>query len=398
MKSRRMDFKRLVLIGGVVFQVAWYLLLWTRFVASPELKGADFISFYTAGVIARSHQPSQIYDLQLQHDLQQEIVGKQISSTEFLPFLHPPFLVPLQELIAGSDYRVAYELWSLILLTFLAVAAILLWYMLRSRGWERKTSALAVISVILFYPTFISLLKGQDTAFLLMGAFLWLLGFMEEKDWLAGAGLALTMIRPQLALALAIPFLFKRRKIFLGFLLGGATLAVYSFLMLGMKGTQSFISTLFLSASGEGYGLNQAGMFNLTGMLLRLAPGLDPGIIQTIGWIFLATTLTGLCILWGRSKELGARHIALAVALSLLAAPHLHYHDLALLVIALAGLGLAGVRAGRLRPWQAAALPMIVSVILLVSEFWDPVRFSVPYILMAGIPVVTWIVEHAKKD
>jgi hypothetical protein len=48
---------------------------------------------------------------------------------------------------------------------------------------------------------------------------------------------------------------------------------------------------------------------------------------------------------------------------------------------------------GRLKVLRAAALPMAASVILLFSEFWDPARFTVPYLLMAVIPALTWLVE-----
>jgi hypothetical protein len=81
------------------------------------------------------------------------------------------------------------------------------------------------------------------------------------------------------------------------------------------------------------------------------------------------------------------------VALSLFATPHLHYHDMALLAVSLVGLGIAGVLAGRLTVWRAATLPMAVSVLLLFSEFWNPARFTVPYLLMAIIPALTWWYE-----
>ncbi|MDP2991623.1 MAG: hypothetical protein Q8O57_13765, partial [Kiritimatiellota bacterium] len=93
------------------------------------------------------------------------------------------------------------------------------------------------------------------------------------------------------------------------------------------------------------------------------------------------------------SKSIGYRHIALALTLSLFAAPHLHYHDLALLAVPIVGLGIVGVAAGRLTAPRAAALSMAASVLLLFSEFWDPARFTVPYLLMAVLPALTWWYE-----
>jgi len=41
---------------------------------------------------------------------------------------------------------------------------------------------------------------------MILGVFLWLLGFRHKKDLLAGLGLALTSVRPQIALLLALSF------------------------------------------------------------------------------------------------------------------------------------------------------------------------------------------------
>ncbi|HEX7567721.1 MAG TPA: hypothetical protein VF355_04075, partial [Anaerolineaceae bacterium] len=168
---------------------------------------------------------------------------------------------------------------------------------------------------------------------------------------------------------------------------------VYSFLQVGWTGMVDFFHILTLSAVGEGNGMSESAMFNFTGLLLRLAPRLDLGLVHTIGWGLFAAALVGLCVLWGLSKSIGYRHIALAVTLSLFVAPHLHYHDLALLAVPLIGLGLAVVPAGRLKVAPAAALPMAASVLLLFCEVWDPLRFTLPYLLMAVLPALTWWYE-----
>jgi hypothetical protein len=103
--------------------------------------------------------------------------------------------------------------------------------------------------------------------------------------------------------------------------------------------------------------------------------------------------VAGLSVFWKVSAAIRIQHIGLAVVTSLFVAPHLHYHDLALLAVPLVGLGIAGVTAGRLTVSRAAVLPMAVSVILLFSEFWDPARFTVPYLLMAVLPPLTWWYE-----
>ena len=88
--------------------------------------------------------------------------------------------------------------------------------------------------------------------------------------------------------------------------------------------------------------------------------------------------LVGLRVLWDLSKPISHRHIALAVTISLFAAPHLHYHDLALLAVPLVGVRIAGVTVSWLIASRAAAIPLVFPAILLFSEFWGPARFTVP--------------------
>ena len=99
------------------------------------------------------------------------------------------------------------------MLCFLTVTGILLDRLLKAMQWKGRERMLFIAAFMLYYPTFISLLKGQDTAFLLLGGTLWVYGLLKEKDPLAGLGLAMLVIRPQIALVLAIPFIFKRRRV-----------------------------------------------------------------------------------------------------------------------------------------------------------------------------------------
>lgn len=56
------------------------------------------------------------------------------------------------------------------------------------------------------------------------------------------------------------------------------------------------------------------------------------------------------------------------------------------------------VKAGRLAIQRAAAVPMLVSIILLFSEFWDPAWFTIPYLLMAALPVLAWLAERCHEE
>lgn len=384
----------LLFVAALALQLTWYAALMAAYVGAPgKLEGADFLAFYSAGRVAAEHGLSRVYNLDLEAAAQAETAGVPPGLQQVLPPNHPPFLFPFLALLARLPYRAAYFGYALLLYALAASGLPALSCALRQLGWLPLQVWAAGAGLLLFEPFFMSVLKGQDTALLLLGGLLWLAGFLRGDDRLSGLGLSLTLIRPQITLALALPFLFRRRRVFGWFLLGVAVLGLYSFLQVGWNGALDYLHILTLSAGGEGYGMGEAAMFDAIGLLRRLAPGLDPETVRTAGWGLYAAALVGLCALWGFAKEIKPWHLALAVTLTLFAVPHLHYHDLALLAVPLAGAAAAGVRRERLTVTRAAALPAAVSVVLLFSELWDPARFTVPYLLMAFLPWLAWRYE-----
>jgi hypothetical protein len=366
----------LFFIAALAFQATWYGMLWVSQWTRPGLlETADFSALYIAGQIAASGRNDLLYDLETQRQAQAELLDRPLQPTELLPFNHLPFLVPIQALLARLDYPIAYLVWTGLMACFLALAAC-------SMGRLFHLSPILLISSLLFYPAFISLLKGQDSAVLLFGAALWFCGAAGGQDRLAGLGLALALIRPQIALALAIPFLFHRRKVFGWFCAGAAALGLAGLAMVGPGGARDFLHILLISAGGQDYGLNQAAMFNFTGLAVRMFPQLDPAVIRWAAWGLFAAGVVGLAVVWKLSPSLRLRHLGLAVLTSLFVAPHLHYHDLALLLLPLLAFAVILVEAGRLRPATGAYLPVAFSLLLLLGDI-SPARFVVPYIVMA---------------
>ncbi len=393
---RRIPFTlaRLLFFSEVVLHITWYGILWAGMVTRPGvLKTADFSIFYTAGRIAASGHYNLVFNIQAQVEVQEELLGHPLQTSKFLPFNHPPLLVPILQLVSTQDYMASYWRWVFVMLCFVAATMMIINQLLRAMQWDSGSRGLIILCSVLFYPIFVGLLKGQDTALLLFGAMLWVYGVVTKKDAVAGLGLVMTVIRPQIALVLAVPFLFNRRRVWWWFCSGAAFLGLYSLALVGFDGARDFISLLRISASGEGFGMNQNTMFNFTGLALRLFPHAYFDTVHIAAWGLLLAAVIGLSVWWKVSPEISYRHIVLTVTLSLFAAPHLHYHDLALLAVPIVGLGIAGVAAGRLTAPRAAALPMAVSVILLFSEFWDPARFTVPYLLMVVLPALTWWYE-----
>ncbi|HMD82306.1 MAG TPA: glycosyltransferase family 87 protein [Anaerolineales bacterium] len=380
--------RRILIIAGSVSLFVSYLGIWVRMISDPvERTGADFIHFYSAGRIAQSQGAPYVYDLSLQQKVQEEQVGFSLVPGQVLPYNHIPYLIPILRTIATTSYIDSFYRWDSIMLLLYIGGVIILSGLLKQSSLNRGSIVISAIGSILFLPVFVSLLNGQDTAFLFVGAAIWMYGLVSGKEFLAGAGLSLTTVRPHIALILALPMLFRHRKVFLAFALSAGGLALLSVLILGMNGVQDFIDVLLITAGGEWYGTKQFAMFNLIGLLTRTFPWLEADTIRTFGWTIYGMMTIFLCIFWARTKDLKTGRIGLTVILALFSVPHLHFHDLTLLLIPIYDLVRLSKQDSHLKTSIATTLPVAISLILLLSNVSPFLQYSVPYFIMLALAI-----------
>ena len=387
--------RRIFVIAGIISLFVSYLGVWIRFINDPvERTGADFIHFYSAGRIAQSEGASQVYDLALQQKIEEQQVGFPLAPGQVLPYNHLPFLIPILQSIVSTDYVNSFYRWVLIMVILFITGIIILGRILTENGMDRKSIFLASISSFLFLPLFFSLMNGQDTAFIFLGAAIWMYGLLTKREMLAGLGLSLTTVRPHIALILALPMLFSYRKAFLGFLIGSGILALISFLIIDVDGTREFINVILISAGGEWYGMKQYAMYNLIGVLMRTLPWLEAATIRAIGWIVYGITIIALCIFWARSKNLETGKIGLTVILALFTIPHLHFHDLTLLLIPVYELVRSSIQHNRLKTSIATVLPIAISLLLLLGNISPLLQYTFPYLVMIALAVYLYYPKH----
>lgn len=388
MKSSRLRW--IFIVVGSLSLIISYLGIWIRFINNPvERTGSDFIAFYTAGRVAQSYGAAYVYNISLQQDIQEEQVGFPLVPGQVLLYNHLPFLIPILHILVSADYVGSFYRWIFLLIALFITSISVLSGVLKDARFDSSTRLIAGVGSLLFLPLFFSLMNGQDSALLLLGTALWMYGLSSGKEITAGLGLSLTTIRPHLALILALPMLFSYRKVFLGFILGSGVLALLSFLILGMQGTREFIDILFISANGEWYGMKESAMYNLIGLLVRTIPWLEVSTIRAVGWSIYGVTGIGLCIVWARNRNIQDGQIGLTVTLGLFVAPHLHFHDLTLLLIPIYELIRSSTRSAGLKTSIAIALPIAISLLLLLSNSYPLLQYSIPYLILlslAGYP------------
>jgi hypothetical protein len=391
---KKVDFRFIFEIGTFVALALIYAVLWARMIQDPvERTGTDFIAFYAAGRVAREHGIDQVYDPVLQQAVQEQVVGFRLGQGQVLLYNHLPYLVPMLMLFVDGVYIASFLRWVLGLVFVFLIGAGVLMVLLQHEGWHGKDLIRAFAGLLVFFPFFVSVLNGQDTVFIFLGLSLWLFGMLTGRDWLAGLGLALCTVRPHIAVVLALPFLFRRQKVFGWFCIGALGLGITSLLMLGWGGTRAYLEMLRISAAGEFFGMHESAMVNLVGWLTRYAPGMGSDLIHAFGWGGMLAAVVGLCILWQRSRVLEPRQLGLAVLLAVFFVPHLHYHDLTLLLIPLICVFIGGARGSLLLPQAAGAGLLGVSLVLLLGSLVPGVKYDLPLLVMIGIEVLLWFPE-----
>ena len=391
---RPFDFRFVFVVSATVSLVVVYVVLWLEMIVDPvQYTGTDFIAFYAAGRISQAEGPAHAYDPALQQRYEEQVVGFAVDPVHISPYLHPPFILPLTQAIASDNFILSFILWNSAMLAFLCLGTLLLMRLL-SQGLSREQKLVALAGILLFFPSYVSLINGQDSAILYFGACVWLFGLLSGKDWLAGLGLAGMTIRPHLALLLALPFIFKRRGVWWWFLLGISFLALLSLAYAHPGGIEGFLRILIISGRGVNYHTSEERMVNAIGLLHRLLPGSSLLYTRWIGWgMYLAAALA-LCAIWARTQRLEEKHISLAVILALFTAPHLHFHDLVLLMIPMACLLLVSIHK-RLFPVQdAVLLPLGVSLVLLFSFFAELLKYNLCYLVMLCLLLALWFPDR----
>ena len=389
------NLRRVMIIAGLTVLIVIYPLLWLRMMGSrAERTGADFIGFYAAAHIAQNEGAGQIYTPYLQQRIEQQLVGFELVPGQVLLFNHLPYLVPLLRLIVDENYVTSFIRWTVILLFLTIIDTGVFLALLKKLDFNRRLLIVLAAGTVLFYPIFTSLMNGQDTVFLLLGGAIWMWGCLSEKNFFAGLGLGLMTIRPQLALILALPFLFKKRKVLYWFILCMGILGIFVLLYLGLDGTLNFLHILTISASGEWYGLHPEAMPTLTGLLHRIFPNLAGGAIQIIGLSGFLLAMITLCAFWRKSDQIGSTQIGLAVIVGVFFVPYLHYHDLALLLIPIYCLIKVAPPAKR---GLIVLLPLAISFFLLIGFFWTPITYLVVLMTMIALAYFLWDLKWTRN-
>jgi hypothetical protein len=293
-------------------------------------------------------------------------------------------MAPLAALVVDEDYVASFQRWALILLGLNALNVAVLASAVDIKRFTRENSWILLLGAFFFDPTASGFMNGQDTALLLLGAAIWFAGMSTDKHLIAGLGLSLTTVRPQVALFLAIPFFFKQRRVFWGFVLGSSILAGISVWMLKLDGTLKFIESIRYIESTIWVEPHSFDMPTISGILRRNFVIVDPTLAKTFVWLCYLLGIIYFSIWWHRSSEITEKHIGILSVFAILLLPYAHYHELTLLLIPIFCLIRILQKRPHIQEYYPAILPLVVSWLSALGFVGSgALKFPIIYIVMA---------------
>jgi len=368
---------------------------------------SDFIIYYTGVQVVQSGRGSSLYDLELQATTQKALLESMGSQFHFfddlLPYNHPPFEILFFLPLGSLPYLKALLFWGVVSIACVGISVGLL-----SRdgsNWLRNPEVHRYfLGAFAFLPVSINLLQGQDSASTLLFLTLAFQSFRQSRDVRAGLWLSLLLQRFQFLPLMLLVLLFKRRwRALAGFAAGAFAILLACLYVVGISGLQEY-GRLVIEMTGwiERKGIYPSQMQCLRGQAYALWYAAHPL------WANCATALATLALTvvllfgwqgpWQPGETRFDFQFALLILASVVASPHLNFHDLTLLVLPsiliLRNIGGRNFAAPmkHLRVWTFVLCYPVTLAALIVSG-WGPLRLAV-----WGMLVVILLLSYALRQ
>ncbi|MFN2581742.1 MAG: glycosyltransferase family 87 protein [Candidatus Dormibacteria bacterium] len=314
-----MNWRRVAGLAAGAGLVAYLLIEPLR--AVRDVRDTDFAVFASAGRLVAT-PAACLYCPEAQRAAASAYLGMPVPSGWTQYFVNPPAAAWVIRPFALLPPSVGMALFALAALVAIAAALVV---GVRLLGSLKPGSRLLAIAAVCSLPSAAGIALGQWTPFLslpLLAAVAW--STRERRPLLAGLLLALLLVKPQLVWLVPVALVIAQRWRMLGGFAIGAALWLSASLIVVAGRAADWISLVAHSgASVAGESLSIPGA----------AAGVT-GIPEASAVATLALALAALFAAWryrGRLRRDVAATVALAVAASLLLAPHCNPGDLALL-------------------------------------------------------------------
>ena len=289
----------------------------------------DFVSLYTGAVLMRTDRAA-LYDLEKQRLAQQPIDPSRGSWV--LPFFYPPFFAVALLPLAALSFSAAFATMTMVNLALLAAAIGIL---ARKLGLNRQQANWLMLSTLCNYGVHYALLEAQTSFIALMLLVLFVAALRDSARLKAGTWASLMVFKPQLAVAPFLVLLGKKKWRDLGLSLAILVLlGLVSLAAVGVGGIEAYLGLSRRAAAGDAFlHIQPEGMHNLRALAYFF---LAPPWRDVIWWIATAAAMALIVVRGHATDRSGGISVTAWISIliaGVLIAPHLHSHDLTLLIV-----------------------------------------------------------------
>ncbi len=183
-----MRFQKILSFLLIAFAVG--LLFLAAFIASSALRVQDLAQYWAGAHLIRQNPYSETLVTDFERSL-----GYSMNSPAMV-MRNPPSALALVLPLRYMNYNIAFAFWTLLSVLIVAGCA-------RASvvpKWQFRVFVAPAFLCLLYGPTVALLLVGQIAVLVLLGVTLFLIMVERKRDWLAGAFLSLTFVKPHVVL------------------------------------------------------------------------------------------------------------------------------------------------------------------------------------------------------
>jgi hypothetical protein len=134
----------------------------------------------------------------------------------------------------------------------------------------------------------------------------------------------------------------------------------------------------------------------LMGSLMRAFPTISAQWLHAAGYSAYGAAILFLCLIWLKSREIRFNHIGLAVLISIVFSPHLHLHDLSLLLVPMTGAAVILVERALLSPRNAVFVILGITLVFTLNGVF--LSYISIYLMFILLGLLLWVPDRWKAS
>ncbi len=332
--SKCLNSRRVTAHATIAASVSWGLYFLN--IATPgfldragNLKGTDFLQFYTAGEFFRTRRMSALYDVQ-QFWAACERAVPGITNRHYFP-VYPPQVALVFSPLSSLPYLSSLLLWVVINVVLYAACSTALAFMCPTAAARRSAFVMSALA----FPPFLSVIAHAQVSIVALACITGAFGaYIRRMPMIAGIALGCTVFKPQVFVAFLVALAIVRSyRVIAGMFIAAA---VQTFLTTTFTGAGALMAYVRLSAKLPQWNASVLAVKPFQMHSLRAFWMLLPvGRAAMVLWLVSVTaTLIILRARWHRQSRAHVQFAVLILAATLIN-PHLYIYDAVILAPAL---------------------------------------------------------------